>query len=235
MAEKTFEDYIQLFDKYRREQDNSTDLCAVAKGMRETFPKKPTSSDYFHVCYAYWSRAALPMEEDDKLYWGEKIKQAFRRVGDLDPQYQDANRLNLLRMGWNAELPVADLYRMAKKSEDEVSDNFAGKNDITKIKYQMASRYFANVIKEAEKIPDYKSELAMYKKAYNLLFDVVPSARYETYKFFRGKLKDVYMQSEWGRREWNHDEALMRDKVYKSLPKEIKMAMTRNMSGGRDY
>jgi hypothetical protein len=41
------------------------------------------------------------------------------------------------------------------------------------------------------------------------------------------------MQSEWGQREWNHDEALMRDKVYKSLPKEIKFAMNRNMNSGR--
>ena len=235
MVEKTFEDYIQLFDKYRSEKDNSIDLCAVAKGMRETFPKKPGTRDYFHVCYAYWSRAALPMEEDDRLYWCEKIKQAFRRVGDLAPEYQDGNRLNLLKMGWNAQLPTEELYRMANKAEKDSAADFPGKKDIVKIRYQMASRYFADIMKTAEKETNYQKELAIYKKAYNVLFDVNPNSRYESYNFLKGKLVNYYNRSEWGRYEGGRYIASMGQKIMNSLPKEVRAAIIRNANKGRGY
>lgn len=235
MANQTFEEYKKQFDDFREHKNPGANLVEISKGMRETFPKKPVSRDFFHVCYAYWSRAELPMEPDDRLYWGEKVKQAFRRVGDLVPKYQDINRLNLLKMGWSAQLPTEDLYKMAKKAENDSAPDFAEKGEITKIKYQMASRYFADVMKEAEKAPDYKTELATYKKAYNVLFDVAPSTRYESYKFFRGKLRDVYMSSEWGRCEWNHDEASMRNKIFKTLPTAMKIAMTKNMNKDGRY
>ena len=51
----------------------------------------------------------------------------------------------------------------------------------------MASRYFADVVKQAEKETNYQKELAMYKKAYNVLFNINPSARYETYTFLKGE------------------------------------------------
>ena len=110
MSENTFEYYKKLFDKYRSEEDNNIDLVVLTKGLHKNFPKKPESRDYFYVCYAFWSRAAIPMEEDDRMYWAEKVKQAFRRVEDLAPEHQDSNRLSLLRMGWNAQLPSEDLY-----------------------------------------------------------------------------------------------------------------------------
>lgn len=235
MTDKTFEEYRADADKYLFQKDMGVDLVETVAGLQKTFPKKPEPRDYFYLCYMYMHRSSLPMAPDELQNWGWKIKQAFKHIDDLAPKYQDENRLILLKQGRTAQLPTEDLYKMAKKAEEGVAADFVEKGEILKIKYQMASRYFADVVKEAGKAPDYKSELSMYKKAYNVLFDIMPSARYETYKFFRGKLKDVYMQSEWGRREWNHDEALMRNKVYKSLPKEIKFAMNRNMDSGRGY
>ncbi len=233
MADQTFEEYKKQFDDFREHKNPSADLVEISKGMRETFPKKPESRDFFHVCYAYWSRAELPMDPDDRLYWGEKIKQAFRRVGDLVPEYQDINRLNLLKMGWSAQLPTEELYRMAKKAENDSAPDFAEKGEITKIKYQMASRYFADVMKEAEKTSDYKTEAALYKKAYNILFDVAPSARLETYNFYKKNLGKFYNLSEYGRYNWCHDEGLLWKKIFKSLPKEIQTAIIRNSQKGR--
>ena len=233
MADKTFEDYKKQFNDFREHKNPGANLVEISKGMRETFPKNPELRDYFHICYAYWSRAELPMEADDRIYWGEKIKQAFRRVDKLAPDCQDKNRLNSLRMGWNAQLPTEVLYRMANKAEKDSAPDFAEKGEITKIKYQMASRYFADVMKEAEKETNYQKELSIYKKAYNVLFDVKPSARMETYNFLKGKLRNYYNRSEWGRYEGGRYIASMGQKIMNSLPKEIRTAIIRNASWGR--
>ena len=236
MEKKNFEDYMQDVTRCLLEKDPTVDLVKLATGMRESFPKKPQPRDYFCICYIYRERSNLPMMPKDLEDWGKKIKQAFKHIDDLEPQKRDINRLNLLRMAERVPLESDEIYRMSKKALEEIDKSFVAKDDLLHIKYRAANTYYDELLKKAEdskNFDDYQKNIKAYEKAYDVLLDTSPGSRYDKYRYFRTKLKSLYMQSEWGRSEWYRRERWMNQKMFKGLPLDVQKAMRWNMNQGK--
>lgn len=236
MENKTFEEYKKEAEEYLFHKDSSVDLCSILSGLQKTFPKKPEPRDYFCICYMYMQRSDFPMNPDDLQDWGKKIKQAFKHIHDLRPNLQDSNRLYLLMMAERVPLECDEIYRMSKKALNEIADEYPRKKELEQIKYRAASKYYNKLLLRAENAKNfdgYQQNLRAYYKAFSVLLDTSPSSRYDEYKVFRTKLRNIYMQSEWGRYEWGHEESSMNGKVFRSLPKNTKIAMSQNMNRDR--
>ncbi len=236
MQDKTFREYKEEAENYLLKKDKDVDLIEIASGLQRTFPKKPEPRDYFCISYIYMDRSAFPMTERDLQDWGAKIKQAFKYVGDLLPKFQDNNRLYLLMMAERVPLQCDEIYRMSKKALDGISQDYPNKKSLLQIQYRAADKYYDGLLKKAENsknFDNYLQNIRGYDKAFSVLLDTSPSSRYDKYKVFRAKLKNVYMQSEWGKGEWGYKEKSMNGKVFRSLPKDIRIAMSKNINNGR--
>ena len=77
MTDKTFQDYkLEMRDylvQYNKELNNEStpgdiptnerDIVGLLENLRRTFPKNPEPSDRIAMCYAYYHRSNLLMEE----------------------------------------------------------------------------------------------------------------------------------------------------------------------------
>lgn len=234
MAELNFEYYKQQMREYFMHQQYNhsapeLDLNQIIDGMRVTFPKKPAQTDRLAICYGYWYRSQLPMEPDYKKDWRKQIKSYINTCSDKQPN-DDALHFLLLNLEKTADFtPKNETFNYADKAIKKMSKSKQNQSEIKEILGRLARPYYDELLDEAKSLSldstKYLNCIKAFDKATNVLLKIPHTVRYKQSLELIRLMQPVYMQTEWGQREFPRRCASIRRRVYKSMPANIKQAM----------
>lgn len=253
MAEDSFQQYKsemrEYLVQYRKEckgdvqaEDVTTDkrdIVTLLDNMRRTFPNNPAPDDRIAMCYAYFHRSFLMMEEPYYQEWRDQAKKYIRDVpaekydnnllfamSVLDRTKHHGSTVNNLEYAEKAVRKMTIQGRKNEKTQAYVSN--------------MAKEHYDFQIKEIDKNShpqnneEYQKQLRRFERAVDTLVKIPHTLRYAEMNKLLPKIKECYYMTEAGRIAFDGGRgekgkwAKVRHRVYASMPAAVKANIKAN-------
>ena len=248
MTDKTFEDYKQEMREYLlqygKEMEgkinagdvttDKRDIAALLDNMRRTFPKKPEPSDRIAMCYAYFHRSTLLMEES---YYKEWREQAKKYINEVPAEKHDNNlyfAIHVLEKTEQYGSPLNNLSYTEAAIKKMTKGEQKSPRAINMLNKTARKCYDAQMREIDKNTPpktgeEYRKQIRRFDRLVDTLVKIPENARYREMNNMLPKMQRLYYMTEGGKIEFDgsHNErgkaAKIRHRVYISMSSDTKM------------
>ena len=196
--------------------------------MRRTFPKNPETSDRIAMCYAYYHRSMLMMEEPYYKDWREQAK---KYINDLPAGKHDGNlyfSILVLEQTTKYGSPANNLS-YAETAFKKMTKEGQKSPKTTDIMGRVARECYDAQIQEIDENnspknnDEYRKQIRRFDRAVDTLVKIPEGSRYREMDKLLPKMQKLYYMSEGGKVEFDgsrHERgkaSKIRSRVYKSM------------------
>ncbi len=208
------------------------ELRGILNNLNKTFPKEPTVADHYTMYFAYADVHPEHLTEDDKKQWwkhSKKFIDTCPKEHNLSHHIYSVIR-NLPKMGASS----GQKFNCALSALNLLPKNFPYYQDCRKQVEKIARTDYEVLFEKAKKETNYQKQIKAFDRALARITDIPAGDRYRTFYECMRTMWPIYEKTDWGKIEFPHKKALVSNRIFKSLPQELK-TIIRNRKSAKDW